>query len=811
MAKHFIVNDKVAHEGEFKALGYGSASWLDKDRGEQASKVNRMYEEAMWYAIESRKALNIDNQYKASGNYIEMKVNEGCINIESLNTRGGAKLMNIKSGGDDTITATLFLPNKNAGWLRTKLAKYRNPEKDNKRKQRPANGRLINSIETIDPSSVLNLFTIPSDKDKYEKYPDDYTVRCELWIDNNDEDFNQTEVFGRLDALQIEHSKQCCRFEGVVVVLIKGAKSKLNNLVFSIDNLSELRLFKEASVLLSQGLTEQKDWVELIEGGTEFQEAKARVGIIDSGVNNKHPLLNRALPDARCYNATLAGLSDKRDHGTLLAGLALYGDLTDVIYNKGKTVVNTDLVSVKILPGENESPNDKELYGVIMEDAISQARKDGAHIQCSAVTADNGDMAGEPSSWSSAIDETLFNGGAADTVLFISAGNIKNTGGEPYPDFNIHAEIEDPAQSWNAVTVGAYTEKAVIGDSSKYAGRTPIAREGGLSPYSRTSMMLGNKLVKPEILMEGGNAIEEEGVVSPAPDDLMLVSTSALFAVDKYFDAIYATSAATALAARLAAKIKCEYLQLSALSIRALMVHSAEWTEAMKNMFKDEGGINIHALLHTCGYGVPVEEKALASSDCYATFISEQTLTPLVQGDNNKYKMGVMHLFDLPWPKEVLEQMGEEWVRLKITLSYYVQPAPGSKTRQNKYKYPSLGLRFDVSLPTESEDQFIRRVSHIEKDGVEKTKNDSSRWGIGIQKRNQGSVMSDYIVSTAAEIASCNKIAVFPATGWWKDKKYRDDKDKKDNKSIKYSLVVSIETKKTEIYNAIAQKIAIEV
>ena len=43
-----------------------------------------------------------------------------------------------------------------------------------------------------------------------------------------------------------------------------------------------------------------------------------------------------------------------------------------------------------------------------------------------------------------------------------------------------------------------------------------------------------------------------------------------------------------------------------------------------------------------------------------------------------------------------------------------------------------------------------------------------------------------------------DKIVVFPGQGWWKERKL----DNVDN-SVPYSLIVSIETKETDIYNAV--------
>ena len=53
------------------------------------------------------------------------------------------------------------------------------------------------------------------------------------------------------------------------------------------------------------------------------------------------------------------------------------------------------------------------------------------------------------------------------------------------------------------------------------------------------------------------------------------------------------------------------------------------------------------------------------------------------------------------------------------------------------------------------------------------------------------------------ELASCGQIIVYPGQGWWKERKLANV----DN-VIKYSLIVSIETTKTEIYDAVETAIS---
>lgn len=157
---------------------------------------------------------------------------------------------------------------------------------------------------------------------------------------------------------------------------------------------------------------------------------------------------------------------------------------------------------------------------------------------------------------------------------------------------------------------------------------------------------------------------------------------------------------------------------------------------------------------HSCGYGVPNEQKAVMSDESHVTFIAEQEIHPF-DGNSKKCRFDNMHILELPWPKDLLENMGEVEVKMKVTLSFYIQPAPGAKTRLNKYAYPSSLLRFDVKTAEESYEQFEKRISHVFQDGVDKSLNDTGRWQIGIQRRNRGSVISDSFVDSAVKIASC--------------------------------------------------------
>ena len=87
-------------------------------------------------------------------------------------------------------------------------------------------------------------------------------------------------------------------------------------------------------------------------------------------------------------------------------------------------------------------------------------------------------------------------------------------------------------------------------------------------------------------------------------------------------------------------------------------------------------------------------------------------------------------------------------------------------------------------------------------EGDKTTDNDTQRWTIKQNRREQGTVQSDWFECTAAELAGCGHIVIYPGPGWWKERKLANV----DN-VIKYSLIISIKTSETEIYNAVETEI----
>jgi hypothetical protein len=169
-----------------------------------------------------------------------------------------------------------------------------------------------------------------------------------------------------------------------------------------------------------------------------------------------------------------------------------------------------------------------------------------------------------------------------------------------------------------------------------------------------------------------------------------------------------------------------------------------------------------------------------------------------------------MHLYNLPWPAEVLGDLGETDAGMRITLSYFIEPGPGEVGWDNRYRYPSHALRFALNGPGESEEDFIRRVNNQARDDGEHpgTEGPGDRWVIG-EARNVGSVHSDIWQGRAADLAGSNLVAVYPAVGWWRERHHLG----RWSKRCRYSLLVSIllPTIDVDIYTPVSVQVGVPV
>lgn len=443
-------------------------------------------------------------------------------------------------------------------------------------------------------------------------------------------------------------------------------------------------------------------------------------------------------------------------------------------------------------------------------------------------TTDSRENPGQPTLWSATVDALAVGANVVSDrdelrllappdndsarLLVVSAGNVSGPYDTDHLKVSDTSAIQDPGQAWNALTVGAYTNFEATPTDPAYTGWSALAQGGDLSPHSRTSLLFGSKPwpIKPDIVLEGGNVLHDgASMFEPSHPALSLRTTG--HANDQSLASANATSAATAQAARLAALAMAIYPEYWPETIRALLTHAAEWTPAMRWEIDQAHRKGLKAqqmLLRRYGWGVPSEESVLYSSNRSVTLVVQDEFVPF---EGKDFKVPSFRLHDLPWPREVLQNLGSAPVSLRVTLSYFIEPTTSRRGWRQRYKYASHGLRFELQDPLESQSQFIQRVNYearSEESGGRPGAGQVS-WLVGANQRLSGSLHQDIWETSGAELADTGKIAVYPVGGWWKSTK----NSTRSNRPVRYSLIVSLKTAATnvDLYTPVANTLRLPV
>lgn len=725
------------------------------------------------------------------------------------------ELMNVKQVDNQTL-ATVFVPDG-------KLVHFEKLINDYIAERRSSNGRaldhkgLLNTITEIRSATFDELWT-----DAPDALPesDEEVIWWEVWLPIRGDRIGVELQFRRIAAsIGFQLADGSIAFPERTVLLMQGRKRQIQQSIMLLNNVAELRRAKEtANFFDSLPPTEQREWVDnFLQHVKSARPGSPFICILDTGVNNGHPLLAGHLHNNDLHTIEPAwGTFDEHGHGTEMAGIALYGDLSESMDNLSPVKLTHHIESVKLL--RNNGGNGDKHLGIITIEAVSRpeiSAHERKRVFSMSVTAKDNRDQGRPSAWSATLDRLAVdydNDNETPRLFIVSAGNINdNNSWMQYPNSNTTDSIHDPSQAWNILTVGAYTEKTTI-EGEDTQGFTPVAPSSGLSPFSTTSCTWDRyRPLKPDIVFEGGNAAHDGNWACPLPS-LSLLTTNFEPHV-RLLTTTNATSAATALCARFAAQLMAKYPDLWPETIRALIVHSAEWTEEMKKTFSTGAGPKdrIKNLIRHCGFGVPDLTQAMWSVNNSLTLIIQESFQPFHKEPNKEPATRDMHLHRLPWPLAELETLGATQVEMKVTLSYFIEPNPSARGFKGRYMYESHGLRFEVRRPTESEAQFRYRINQHVRDGEEGTAvgGVDTDWLLGKKLRHLGSLHCDTWRGTAAELAQRGMLAVYPSLGWWKSRK----KLERYNKQARYSLLISIKAPEVDVdlYNAIQNQIVIPV
>lgn len=709
--------------------------------------------------------------------------------------------------------ATVRIPFGKLSVFERLVISYRDQNTD---KGNPKNQPLIAQIEGIRKAALDAFWT-----DHHHIPPSGALVQWEAWLRCSETTNDREKI---LDQFRDSSAVAGIEIIGKPILLpensilmIRATREQIEGSIEILDCLCELRSPAIGAAEFDDMMPEdQSEWVNhTIDRLLPPAENANSVCVLDTGINHGHPLLAPVVPVDGLHTFKPAwGTDDRHEHGighgTQMAGLAAYGDLLPPILASSPIAVTHWIESGKIYNDRDEQPDDQWGNVVVHTvSAVEQAAPFRRRVFAQQITADNTCYDGRPTSWSAATDQLCAAVGEEPSIprlFFISAGNWPCKQAEHYPKINREWSVKDPAQAWNVITVGAITHKDRIIEPCN-AHRPVIAQRGGLSPMSATSCVWNPDWpIKPDIVFEGGNQYHSDGHLWKHPD-LELLTTNAKFN-ERLLGTADGTSAASALGARLAALAQQTYPSAWPETIRALVVHSAEWTSAMKNGRNLARKADVAELLRHYGHGEPDVLRAIRTARSAVTLVVEDEFQPFLK--DGAVKTNEMRFHSLPWPKDALENIGAANIEMRVTLSYFIEPNPGPRLTNNRYRYGSCHLRFDVQRPAESIDEFRARINAEDRDNQEWMRGgDSNNWDIGNDTRHRGSLHQDTWRGSAAELASKSCIAVYPVNGWWRLRPFL----KRFDSRIRYALVVSIrsEEQPVDLYTPIATQLGISV
>ena len=533
-SRHFILEGFTETE-PYRSLQRGGqrSDVPERDRASHGGALRVQMEELRVHADTAREAQEAAGLDEGLGLQVEFEsFPEVELAFESLaRERSGIELLNVRQVGDRTH-ATVFVPDGKLDHFERLIRDYLD-ERRNRAGRAYDHRTLIDAIRETRAGSLRALWT---DTDAEFPTTDEGPLWWEVWLPiRRDRKAVIASFRERAEAQAMRVAAGNLFFPERSVLLVSASVEQMQGSILMLNSIAELRRAKETAEFFgSLRPDEQPEWLDELLARTEFSSGDngvPHVCLLDTGVSRGHPFLRPALDGGDLHTVEPGwGVDDAHGHGTEMAGVALAGDLTPLLEGTAPLQLGHRLESVKLLAGPG-GRGDPQHHGYVTVEAVARpeiAAPGRLRVFGMAVTAQDDRDLGRPSAWSAAVDSVaadVAGAGGYPRLLVLSAGNIQDPSAWlRYPDSNDTDGVHDPAQAWNALTVGAFTDRVRIteADSEDY---TPIAPRGGLSRFSTTSLTWEKHWpLKPDVVLEGGNAAKDL-LSAVTADSLSLLTT----------------------------------------------------------------------------------------------------------------------------------------------------------------------------------------------------------------------------------------------------------------------------------------------
>jgi hypothetical protein len=529
-----------------------------------------------------------------------------------------------------------------------------------------------------------------------------------------------------------------------------------------------------------------------------------KVCIIDSGIQESHPLLRVAMDsnNSRSWVPSeidlMADYVQDGGHGTRVAGAILY---PQGIPTASQSAICW-LQNARVLGRDCKFPQNLYMPEVLKE-IVGFYHQRGTHIFNHSINSSSSCRITYMSAWAAEIDNLCW---LNDILFVVSAGNLPLNRGSglsitrkaltehfqddcPYPDYLLEksSRIANPAQSLQALTVGS-----IAHTTYHQPPLASIASKDHPSSFSCSGYGIWDS-IKPEVVEYGGDFIKDEGdppsfttnkEVCPELVRTTMGGTPAI-ASDTM-----GTSFAAPKVTHIAAELAANFPQESCLLYKALIVQSARlptWTNNKSDL---------SPIIRMMGYGLPNLDRAIGNAPNRVT---------LITSGNTYIKAKQADIYQVVIPEDLQSPAEEFDILVEITLAYKAEPR---RTRRSKRKYLSTWLHWECSQKGESPDKFLKGI--LDKYEASDEQEDGSGlfdWTLGKNKnhgrrvrdtsRGNGTVQKDWAIVKSFDLRDAFCIAVVAHKGWNND----------PTAQVPYALTASFEIINSEIpiYNSFVQ------
>lgn len=553
----------------------------------------------------------------------------------------------------------------------------------------------------------------------------------------------------------------------------KGLKDLVNNYPYVFD-------IRE-SVEITGTLSKQTD-----DSPSEFEieapdENSSEIGIIDSGIMEKHNLLQPAIKteNSKSYvsgdNST-ADLVAQSGHGTKVASASLYP--RGISHITGVYKLPFFLRNLRILDRHNRLMH--SFPAGLMETIVTE------NMNCNAFNMSVNAYSSFPpkhmTAWAATIDSLSHK----NRKLFVlSAGNIQSDtisthilNGINYPNYldENNCKIAEPAQSLFALTVGSVNHLDFEDHNWKQLGT-----KDDVSGFSRNGIGIWGS-IKPDVVEYGGGIVELKGDPSRINNNentSIELTNSTLYGspavgTKTNFGTSFAAPKVSYIVGQLMNLYPYEDINL----IRGLVAQGATLPNA-KHLSPTLVDIK------QFGYGIPSLDKVTRNTEQRITFYN-----------TNELSAEEGHIYSLKIPENLRDPGSDVSILIEVSLTF---TADIRRTRQKTKSYLSSWLDWISSRLDESYEGFSQRaLKKPAEDGkIENESNgviqwmirENKDWGqIGEISRTNSSLQKDWAIVKSHAMPEELCFSVRGHKGWDKNKP-----------KLPYAFIVSIEAIDSDI------------